>query len=194
MKHYEKHVSEKVITELNKLIGGAVFYMSFPYVNIHHDLKKISFESGTITVSCKDFGYKVTFMSEWSETFISYIDCKEFIINIEVTTENLKSCTMNYALTDPNRESKVTFKASSIRSVLVYKSIIEAPDETVDFDSHIIFILENGRAIIFEVEIDLTDTVNMIITDSEKIDKVIGEYKNNYKFNKLNISERIRIC
>ena len=40
MKHYEKHVSEKVITELNKLIGGAVFYMSFPYVNIHHDLKK----------------------------------------------------------------------------------------------------------------------------------------------------------
>ena len=78
---------------------------------------------------------------------------------------------MNYALTDPNRESKVTFKASSIRSVLVYKSIIEAPDETVDFDSHIIFILENGRAIIFEVEIDLTDAVNMIITDSEKIDE-----------------------
>ena len=29
MKHYEKHVSEKVITELNKLIGGAVFICRF---------------------------------------------------------------------------------------------------------------------------------------------------------------------
>ncbi len=191
MKYYEKNLRENNIFELKKLIGGKVFYISFPYLNIIADEKKMSFESGTIFVNSGDISYEVTFMSKWSETLINSIDYKEFVIDTNVSASDIVSCQMNYDKADPNRESKVILPASNIRSIVIYESCIQSKNENISFDSHIVLILENEIVLIFELESDMTDFIDLIITDIKNSDNVIKDYGNKNGDYSVNISQRI---
>lgn len=191
MQYYEEHINENGISALKKLVGGKVFYIAFPYLNVCIERKKISFESGTMFINCGDINYEITIMGKWGETAISNIDYKEVIIKTHVSDVDKSSCQMNYNVTDPKRESKVIFHASKIRSIVIYESCIQSNFEKVTFDSHIAIILENEKAIILEFVRDMTDFVNLIVADIKALDSVINASEKNIGDYKIMISQRI---
>ena len=61
----------------------------------------------------------------------------------------------------------------------------------ISFDSHIVLILENEIVLIFELESDMTDFIDLIITDIKNSDNVIKDYGNKNGDYSVNISQRI---